>query len=139
VCHVSWVVGATDRGRVPVLGQPARRLEPHVILSVWQRSVSLVLLAGHFQKSKSFIRYGSMIHFDLCVRGNLYGSAFCQISITLTSCAFSALTLLVGRQEGHPACVRLSGEYKTQLACGARCRLAYGPADATATHCLLLQ
>ena len=22
---------------------------------------------------------------------------------------------------------------------GARCRLAYGPADATATHCLLLQ
>jgi len=65
VCHVSWVVGATDRGRVPVLGQPARRLEPHVILSVWQRSVSLLLLAGHLQKSKSFIRYGSMIHFDL--------------------------------------------------------------------------
>jgi len=24
--------------------------------------------------------------------------------------AFSALTLLVGRQEGHPACKRLSGE-----------------------------
>jgi len=23
--------------------------------------------------------------------------------------------------------------------CGARCRLAYGPADTTATHCLLLQ
>ena len=34
--------------------------------------------------------------------------------------AFSALTLLVGRQEGQ-------------------CRLAYRPADATATHCLLLQ
>jgi len=31
--------------------------------------------------------------------------------------AFSALTLLVGRQEGHPACKKLSG----------------------ATHCLLLQ
>jgi len=25
-------------------------------------------------------------------------------------CAFSALTLLVGRQEGHPACKKLSGE-----------------------------
>ena len=37
------------------------------------------------------------------------------------SCAFSALTLLVGRQEGHPACK------KTR------------PADATATHRLLLQ
>jgi len=27
-----------------------------------------------------------------------------------TVCAFSALTLLVGRQEGHPACKKLSGE-----------------------------
>jgi len=44
---------------------------------------------------------------------------------------------LVGRQEGHPACKKLSG---VVLASGARCRLAYGPADdATATHCLLLQ
>jgi len=25
------------------------------------------------------------------------------------NCAFSALTLLVGRQEGHPACKKLSG------------------------------
>jgi len=24
-------------------------------------------------------------------------------------CTFSALTLLVGRQEGHPACIKLSG------------------------------
>jgi len=27
----------------------------------------------------------------------------------LLTCAFSALTLLVGRQEGHPACKKLSG------------------------------
>jgi len=46
--------------------------------------------------------------------------------------AFSALTLLVGRQEGL---VRCSRGYLS----GARCRLAYGPADAIATHCLLLQ
>jgi len=58
---------------------------------------------------------------------------------SLPSNAFSALTLLVGRQEGHPA-------YKNRVVgcwCGclsaARCRLAYGPADATVTHCLLLQ
>jgi len=31
------------------------------------------------------------------------------ISITITITAFSALTLLVGRQEGHPACKKLSG------------------------------
>ena len=54
-------------------------------------------------------------------------------------CAFSALTLLVGRQEGHPACKnRVVGCWRGYLS-GARCRLAYGPADATATHCLLLQ
>ena len=48
--------------------------------------------------------------------------------------AFSALTLLVGRQEGHPTCKKLSG-----YLFGVRYRLAYGLADVTATHCLLLQ
>jgi len=53
--------------------------------------------------------------------------------------AFSALTLLVGRQEGHPACKKLSGGVLHGYLSGARCRLACGPAVATATHCLLLQ
>ena len=53
--------------------------------------------------------------------------------------AFSALTLLVGWQEGHPACKKLSGGCWCGYLSGARCRLAYGPADSTATHCLLLQ
>jgi len=55
--------------------------------------------------------------------------------------AFSALTLLVGRQEeeGHPACKNwVVGCWRGYLS-GARCRFTYGPADATATHCLLLQ
>ena len=52
---------------------------------------------------------------------------------------FSALMLLVGRQEGHPACKNwVMGCWRGYLS-WARCRLAYGPADATATHCLLLQ
>ena len=42
---------------------------------------------------------------------------------------FSALTLLFGWQEGHPAC-------KNCYLSGMSCRLAYVPADATATHCL---
>ena len=64
-----------------------------------------------------------------------------MINSLCDSClAFSALTLLVGRQEGHPACkkTRVVGYWHGYLS-GARCRLAYGPADATATHCLLLQ
>jgi len=47
--------------------------------------------------------------------------------------AFSALMLFVGRQEGHLACEKLSGGVLAWLS-GAQCRLAYGPADATATH-----
>ena len=49
--------------------------------------------------------------------------------------AFSALTLLVGRQEGHPACKK----YGVMRCCrgylsGSRCKwFAYGSADATAT------
>jgi len=35
-------------------------------------------------------------------------SAF-ALTCSLSSVAFSALTLLVGRQEGHPACKKLSG------------------------------
>jgi len=58
--------------------------------------------------------------------------------LSRTAFAFSALMLLVGRQEGHQACKKLSGRVLVWLF-GARCRLAYGPADATATHCLLLQ
>jgi len=60
---------------------------------------------------------------------------------TYFAMVFSALTLLVGRQEGHPACTKLSGEVLKVhgYLSGTRCRLAYGPADATATHCLSLQ
>ena len=51
----------------------------------------------------------------------------------------SSLTLLAGRQEGHPACKnRVVGCWHGYLS-GTRCRLAYGSADATATHCLSLQ
>ena len=63
------------------------------------------------------------------------------MTISIFAYAFSALMLLVGRQEGHPACKKnwAVGCWHGYLAAGARCRLAYGPADATATHCLLLQ
>jgi len=50
--------------------------------------------------------------------------------------AFSALMLLVGWQEGHPACEKLSVVCWHGYLSGARCRLAYGPADTTATSLL---
>ena len=47
--------------------------------------------------------------------------------------------LLVGQQEEHPASKKMSGGVLAWLLSGTRCRFAYGPADATVTHCLLLQ
>jgi len=61
-----------------------------------------------------------------------------ECSPTYTYTAFSALMLLVGCQEGHPACKKLSGAMLAWLS-GMGCGLAYSPTDATATHYLLLQ
>ena len=49
-------------------------------------------------------------------------------------CTFSALTLLVGRHEGHLTCKNWVVRYWCGYLSGARCKLfAYGPADATAS------
>jgi len=55
------------------------------------------------------------------------------------SFAFSASTLLVGRQEGHTACKKIVVGCWSGYLSEARCSLAYCSAGATAAHCLLLQ
>jgi len=52
---------------------------------------------------------------------------------------FNALTLLVWWQEGHLTCKKWMVGFWHRYLSGARCRFAYGPADAAATHYLLLQ
>jgi len=48
--------------------------------------------------------------------------------------------LLVGRQEGQKKTVKKqSGGVLAWLSVWSEVQTAYGPADATATHCLLLQ
>jgi len=58
----------------------------------------------------------------------------------LDKCSFghltNALMVLVGRQEGHRACKKLSGGMLVWLSVWMRCRFAYGQADATATQSL---
>jgi len=72
------------------------------------------------------------------------GSHTCNICVNvLSNFVYSLLCLqcfdaVGGRQEPHPACKKLSGRMLVWLS-GMRFRLAYGPADATATHYLLLQ
>jgi len=64
---------------------------------------------------------------------------FCFSVVVSFTVAFSALTLLVGWQEGHPACKKLSVGVLAWLSVWSEVQTAYGPADATAAHCLLLQ
>jgi len=68
----------------------------------------------------------------ICRMFNICCSSFSFIIFSVLF-AFSASTLLVGRQEGHPACKKLSCGMLAWLS-GMMCRLAYSPADATATH-----
>ena len=50
-------------------------------------------------------------------------------SYGIENLAFSALTLLVGCQEGHPARKNLTDEVRAWLSSGAKCKqLAYGSA-----------
>ena len=70
---------------------------------------------------------------QLCVRFTTTHTAinYTILCYVVLHCAFSALTLLVGQQEGHSACKKwVVGCWRGCLS-GARCRLAYGPADAT--------
>ena len=68
---------------------------------------------------------------SVCLRCwvGLYLLTYLPVVLPVTCSAFGALTLLVGRQEEHPACKNCCCGYLS----GATCRLfAYGPADATA-------
>ena len=91
----------------------------------------------------SFIKWSS-VRLSICLSHPLvaaggFAAKVGRGQILMYSSAFSALTLLIRRQEGHAACKnRVVGCWRGYLS-GVRCRLAYGPADATATHCLLLQ
>jgi len=79
----------------------------------------------------------------MAVESSLSKSGVCTKSICIVlvepGISFGSLMLLVGWQEGYPACKKLSGGVLLQHLSMARCRLAYGLADNTATHCLLLQ
>ena len=61
------------------------------------------------------------------------------ISSAAVVLCLQCFALLVWRQEGHQPVKNTVAECWHGYLSGAMCRLAYGPADATATHCLLLQ
>jgi len=137
--------------------KPISRLESHFYRnSVYQQSVShaglrlLALWRNIFRHTHCMLqsKSRSCMFFVLIVNARIVCGAWCtgggqkvlQLVYKKLTCYVSALTLLVERQEGHPACkLTWVVRYWHSYLCGARCILAYGPADATATHCLLLQ
>ena len=60
----------------------------------------------------------------------------CNVDNYIMYIAFSALTLLVGRQEGHPACKKLSGGVLAWLSVWSEVQTCIWPSGC---HCLLLQ
>jgi len=92
---------------------------------------SLVYTVSNWSDAKNYISLKmtyiklNMCHFD-CIYCHLF-NVICNSFIS----AFSALTLLVGRQEGHPASKKPVGFWHSYLS-WARCKLAYGSAYATA-------
>jgi len=88
----------------------------------WGRDTAPLLLVLH-------------CHIDTAVKYHI----FYYVAVFNWHFAFSALTLLVGRQEGHPACKKLNGEVLAWLSVWNEVQTCICPADATATHCLLLQ
>ena len=88
------------------------------------------LVAHAADKSLFCVRGGDASHSKLH-----WDFLFCILYSAIT---FSALTLLVGRQEEHPACKKTEWWDVGVVVCMG-CRLAHSPADATATHYLFLQ
>jgi len=56
----------------------------------------------------------------------------CYVGFVYLFCAFSAYTLLVGRQEGHPACKKLSGGVLAWLSVWSEVRTCIWPSQC---HC----
>jgi len=84
-------------------------------------------------------RWVSVIDADLTGLVSIEVLGFCPRTIFIRLCAhagaFVALTLLVGRQEEHPACKNSAMRCWCSYLSGTRCRLfAYGSADVTTSQ-----
>ena len=81
-----------------------------------QHSLISFFLFLHFLVVASVPTYVGFrpVHVKIALAYNSPVKTFCLVS-SVTSTAFSALTLLVGRQEERPACAKLSGGVLTWL------------------------
>ena len=105
------------------LTQP--QLKPSNQVSKVKRSTIAVCNMPHcYENSRAIWDHTEFLTTRQRRHSHLYPSLQCFF-------AFSALTLLVGQQEGHPACKNLSGGVLAWLSVWGQVRFDYGPADAT--------
>jgi len=105
----------------------------NITMHVFKRLVNFkAYITFHSNHHKKFILQDTeLLSLSVIINHNIISISFW---LCLLQFAFSALTLLVGRQEGHPACKNWVVGYWHGCLSGARCRwFANGPANATAT------
>ena len=97
----------------------------------------IVFSLSHMWQNSNFFDLGVYLWKIVCNSTVLPYCCFIFCVLLFQNMPCLQLMLLVGWQEGHPACKKnwVVGYWHGYLS-GARCRLAYGPADASATHCL---
>ena len=103
--------------------------------------VSVVILNKHtasLRSTKLIQTLSLSLRKKICCHHHFLCQFFCHYYYYYYS-AFSALMLLAGRQEGHPACKKLSGGVLAWLSVCSEVQTCIWPADATVTHCLLRQ
>jgi len=117
--HCPWVnmsVGLVWSGRrqipwvrVVEFGSYPPRPVLHPVIG-FHRAASRVHHGSHYHRAVGWSGHGCTV-LTLITADHSVNSAFCPIKSVLdfelsnsNKCAFSALTLLVGWQEGHPAC-----------------------------------
>ena len=113
-----------------ILVSPAKVDEPIEMLFVGQTRVG--------QRNRAFDKDAHWRHLAITTERSVHSGDVALRCWEKNAClqCCDAVGLVAGRA---------SGLQKTVMGCwcgslsGARCRLAYGPADATATHCLVLQ
>ena len=90
----------------------------------------------HLCRCKKMLSF--LYHLYLLLSLHFVFSTFCNTFIVVDVPSVLWRCWLGGRKGIRPVKNWVVGCWRGYLS-GARCRLAYGPADATATHCLLLQ
>ena len=112
-------------------------------------------LRRHVHTAQRSHRSHSHHHLSVCVQFHVYGSLVWKVAgpwskvieLEFSLCwvhafvitAFSALTLLVGRQEGHPVCKKLSGEVLVWLSVWSEVQTCIWPSWCHCYSPLLLQ